>query len=231
VGTAGVPSPPDCDPGPHVELAVTDNGCGMDDTVRERAFEPFFTTRAGTGASGLGLAVVYGVVRQHQGCVAVASEPGRGATLRVLLPLQSVNLLPRPAHVPKLPAAALGNEVVLVVEDEDQVRRLVVIALERSGYTVLEAASPVAALDIVGRTPGTIDLLLTDVIMPVMDGAELQRRILRIRPDIKTVFMSGYASHVMGEHGVLDDGVCFVQKPFSVADLTRKVREVLDRPV
>ncbi len=220
----------ECEPGAYVELTVTDNGCGMDDATRGRIFEPFFTTKGGSGAAGLGLAVVYGVVRQHQGCLTVSSSPGHGSAFRLYLPRQEAAQLPGHKSAPALPYSGLGYEVVLVVEDEDQVRRLVVTALERSGYRVLQAATPEAALEIVERTAGTIDLLLTDVIMPGMDGAELQRRLLRLRPGIRTLFMSGYTASIMGDHGILEDGVYFIQKPFSVVDLTRKVRELLDRP-
>jgi PAS domain S-box-containing protein len=220
----------ECEPGAYVEFSVTDNGCGMDDATRERIFEPFFTTKSGCGSAGLGLAVVSGVVKQHQGCLTVSSAPGRGSTFRLYLPLQEAAQLPGFKSAPALPYSGLGYEVVLVVEDEDQVRRLVVTALERSGYRVLQAATPEAALEVVEQTAGAIDLLLTDVIMPGMDGAELQRRLLRLRPGIRTLFMSGYTASIMGDHGILEDGVYFIQKPFSVVDLTRKVRELLDRP-
>ncbi len=218
----------ECAPGSYVTLTVTDNGCGMDEHTREHALEPFFTTRAAAGAAGLGLAVVYGVVRQHQGCLEIASEAGRGCSVRILLPRQEAAQLPGLRSGGALPGRSVGQEVVLVVEDEEQVRRLVVLALERCGYTVLQAASPQAALDLARDDRRPIDLLLTDVIMPGMDGAELQRRLLRLRPGIRTLFMSGYAANIIGEHGILEDGLNFIQKPFSVADLTRKVRELLD---
>jgi CheY-like chemotaxis protein len=228
IGDGVASSSGDCAPGPYVVLAVTDNGCGMDDETRAHLFEPFFTTKGPLGCSGLGLAVVYGVVRQHLGCIDVASEVGRGTTVRVLLPRQETVSLPVLRDgTPAASAATVGQEVVLVVEDEDQVRRLVVTALERGGYTVLQSGSPDAALELARETPGPIHLLLTDVIMPGMDGAELQRRLERVRTGFRTLFMSGYASNIIGEHGVLDDGICFIQKPFSVIDLMRKVREVL----
>jgi CheY-like chemotaxis protein len=148
--------------------------------------------------------------------------------VRILLPRQEAAQLPGLRSGGALPGRSVGQEVVLVVEDEEQVRRLVVLALERCGYTVLQAASPQAALDLARDDRRPIDLLLTDVIMPGMDGAELQRRLLRLRPGIRTLFMSGYAANIIGEHGILEDGLNFIQKPFSVADLTRKVRELLD---
>jgi CheY-like chemotaxis protein len=215
-----------CPPGAYVEIAVTDNGCGMSSETRARVFEPFFTTKP--GAAGLGLAVVYGVVKQHQGCVQVASTAGRGATFRVFLPRQEAARLPGLPGPPTRAASTFGHEVVLVVEDEAQVRRLVVTALERYGYTVLQAGSPEEALELARGTADDIHLLLTDVIMPGMDGAELQRQLSRQRPGIRTMFMSGYASNVMGDHGILETGVYFIQKPFSVVDLTRKVRQLLD---
>jgi CheY-like chemotaxis protein len=198
----------------------------MSPEERERVFEPFFTTKP--GAAGLGLAVVYGVVKQHHGCVQVASTAGRGATFRVYLPRQEAARLPGLPEVPTRAASTFGHEVVLVVEDEAQVRRLVVTALERYGYTVIQAASPEEALELARGMADDIHLLLTDVIMPGMDGAELQRQLSRQRPNIRTLFMSGYASNVMGDHGILETGVHFIQKPFSVVDLTRKVRQLLD---
>jgi PAS domain S-box-containing protein len=215
-----------CPPGAYVEIAVTDNGCGMSPETREHVFEPFFTTKP--GAAGLGLAVVYGVVKQHHGCVQVLSTVGRGATFKVFLPRQEAVRLPGLPDTPMRASTTFGHEVVLVVEDEAQVRRLVVTALERYGYAVLQAASPEEALEVARSTPGDIHLLLTDVIMPGMDGAELQRQLSRYRPGIRTLFMSGYASNIMGEHGILESGVYFIQKPFSVLDLTRKVRQLLD---
>ncbi len=215
-----------CTPGAYAEIAVTDNGCGMSAETRARVFEPFFTTKP--NAAGLGLSVVYGVIRQHQGCVQVASAAGRGATFKVFLPRQEVVRLPGLPPAPVRAASTFGHEVVLVVEDEAQVRRLVVTALERYGYRVLTAASPDEALALAHTTAGEIDLLLTDVIMPGMDGAELQRQLSRQRPNIRTLFMSGYASNIMGDHGILETGVYFIQKPFSVLDLTRKVRQLLD---
>jgi two-component system, cell cycle sensor histidine kinase and response regulator CckA len=215
-----------CTPGAYVEIAVTDNGCGMSPETRERVFEPFFTTKP--GAAGLGLAVVYGVIKQHNGCVQVSSTAGRGATFKVYLPRQEAVRLPGLPEAKTRAASTFGHEVVLVVEDEAQVRRLVVTALERYGYSVLQAASPEEALDLARGTVDDIHLLLTDVIMPGMDGAELQRQLSRQRPGIRTLFMSGYASNVMGDHGILETGVYFIQKPFSVVDLTRKVRQLLD---
>jgi CheY-like chemotaxis protein len=149
----------------------------------------------------------------------------------VFLPRQDAAKLPGLPEASSRPATTCGHEVILVVEDEEQVRRLVVTALERHGYTVFQAASPEAALELARTMTGDIHMLLTDVIMPGMDGAELQRNLLRQRPNVRTLFMSGYASNIMGDHGILEDGVYFIQKPFSVVDLTRKVRQLLDRRV
>jgi two-component system, cell cycle sensor histidine kinase and response regulator CckA len=160
--------------------------------------------------------------------VDVSSAPGRGTRFRVFLPLQQAAVLPGRRERQPAVAGSGGHEVVLVVEDEDQLRKLVVTALERSGYTVLQAGAPDEALEIVRERQGGIDVLLTDVIMPGMDGAELQRRMLRIRPGMRTLFMSGYTANIIGEHGILDGGIYFIQKPFSVRDLMKKIRELLD---
>jgi two-component system, cell cycle sensor histidine kinase and response regulator CckA len=216
-----------CPPGPCVRLSITDTGCGMDATTRERAFEPFFTTRS--GPSGLGLAVVYGIVKRHHGHVSLTSTPGGGATVNVFLP--AADNEQAPAHsddrVPSGPAC--GQEVILVVEDEDQVRRLVVAALERNGYTVLQAPSPEHALELARTRSGPIDLLLTDVVMPGMSGPELQHQLVATRGNLPTLFMSGYVTNDIEGGRLLFDGARFIQKPFSVADLTRTVRAMLDR--
>lgn len=227
LGEPACPYAIDAPAGPYVLLSITDNGAGMDAESRDHLFEPFFAPRGPSAGSGLGMAVVYGVVKQHLGAVDVSSSPGHGTTIRIFLPRQEAASLPGLRETRTSPASTVGKEVVLVVEDEEQVRKLVAAALERAGYVVLQAGAPEHALDIARSTAGPIDLLVTDVIMPDMDGAELQRRILRIRPRIRTLFMSGYASNIIGERGILDDGVYFIQKPFSVVDLMRKVRELL----
>ncbi len=227
LGEPACPYAIDAPAGPYVLLSITDNGAGMDAETRDHLFEPFFSPRGASGGSGLGMAVVYGVVKQHMGGVDVSSSPGHGTTIRIFLPRQEAASLPGLRETRAVPASTVGKEVVLVVEDEEQVRKLVAAALERAGYVVLQAGAPEHALDLARSTAGPIDLLVTDVIMPDMDGAELQRRILRIRPRIRTLFMSGYASNIIGERGILDDGVYFIQKPFSVVDLMRKVRELL----
>jgi two-component system cell cycle sensor histidine kinase/response regulator CckA len=227
---AGHPGTPSlCPSSPCVRLSITDTGCGMDATTRERAFEPFFTTHSPSGGTGLGLAVVYGIVKQHHGHVSLASTPGGGATVNVFLPVAEDEPAPVGLGDVARTGPACGQEVILVVEDEDQVRRLVAAALVRSGYTVLQAASPERALEIAGTRSGPIDLLLTDVVMPGMSGPELQQQLLNTRRNLPTLFMSGYVANEMRGGHILDEDVSFIQKPFSVAELTRTVRTMLDR--
>ncbi len=215
-------------PGDYVRLAVSDTGRGMDAETLASIFEPFFTTKATGEGTGLGLAMVYGVVRQNGGFINVYSEPNEGTTFKIYLPRYQG---PGEREAEQAPTAAVerGHETVLFVEDEPAIGRLGQTMLEGLGYRVLTAGTPGEALALAREHPGRIHLLITDVVMPEMNGRELARQLLSIYPDLKRLFMSGYTANVIAHHGVLDPGVNFIQKPFTRQDLAAKVREALDR--
>ncbi len=213
--------------GRYVLIEVVDTGSGMDAATLARVFEPFFTTKARGKGTGLGLATVYGIVRQSGGQVAVSSTLGTGTTFRIHLPRVDSPVEPSRAAPPvALPAA--GTETVLVAEDEQIVRVLIRKVLEQAGYTVLLAGGGAEALQLAERHTGPIHLLVTDVVMPGMSGRELARRLLERRPDTKVLYVSGYADVAVERHGVLDPGTAFMQKPFSPSALAQRVRDVLD---
>ena len=212
-------------PGEFVMIAVSDNGCGMDSETMSRLFEPFFTTKNLGQGTGLGLATVYGVVKQNHGLINVYSEPGVGTTFRIYLPREATGE-PEPEARGSSEAAG-GTETVLVVEDEPAILDLVKRVLEKLGFVVLAARSPEEALGLAGDHPGRIDLLLSDVIMPGMNGRDLAGALRATRPSIRQLFMSGYTANVIAHHGVLDAGVHFLQKPFAPNDLVTKVRRAL----
>ncbi|HET9040118.1 MAG TPA: ATP-binding protein [Gemmatimonadales bacterium] len=213
-------------PGRYARLTVTDTGHGMDAATRARVFEPFFTTKAAGRGSGLGLATVYGIVKQSGGYIWVYSEVGQGTAFKIYLPefTGTVAELP-PAEVLVSPR---GAETILVVEDESAVRRMAARALSAQGYAVLEAENGAEALELLGRAKGPIDLVLTDVVMPMVNGRELGERLAVERPGLRILFMSGYTDDDIVRRGLLRPGSPFLQKPFMPADLSRKVREVLD---
>jgi PAS domain S-box-containing protein len=214
-------------PGRHVMLAVTDTGTGMDTDTLGRIFDPFFTTKEFGRGTGLGLATVYGIIQQSGGNIWVYSEPGKGSTFKVYLPCVDAAA---DDTVPPAPAAQhRGSETILLVEDDDAVRTLATRVLQSRGYRVLIAASPQAALDLVAGSPERIDLVLTDIVLPKMDGRTLFERIATLRPDIASLFMSGYTPGVIVQQNVLDEGMAFIQKPMTPERLTQKVREVLDQ--
>jgi CheY-like chemotaxis protein len=216
--------------GNFVILSVSDNGCGMDRKTLEHLFEPFFTTKDPSKGTGLGLATVDGIVRQNHGFVDVRSQVGLGTTFQIYLPaLETAEDAAATGAPPATPRARTG-ETVLVVEDESAILRLSTMMLEALGYTVLTASAPAGAVDLAQRHAGPIHLLITDVVMPDMNGKELARQLLAIRPDARVLFMSGYTADVIAHHGVLDPGVQFIQKPFSMHDIGTKVRQVLDAP-
>ena len=212
-------------PGSYVMLSVSDNGLGMDKETQSRIFEPFFTTKEKGKGTGLGLSTVYGIVKQSGGYILVQSEVGRGTTFNIYLPrVQDAVELQRTA--PAARTADEGSETVLLVEDEESVRQLVRETLEAKGYHVLEAENGQAGLEAVAAHSAKIDLLITDVVMPEMGGHELADRLLKVRPGIKVIYLSGYTDEALVE-GNIDRGKAFLQKPFTLQTLARKVREVL----
>ncbi len=215
-------------PGDHVLLSVSDNGCGMDAQTRAQIFEPFFTTKEIGKGTGLGLATVYGAVKQNNGFINFNTEPGLGTTFMIYLPRHALKAgLETEENRPKV--AARGSETVLLVEDEPAILTMTTMMLQRMGYTVLAAGTPDEAIRLAQEHPGRIDMLMTDVVMPEMNGRDLAKNLLYIYPDIRRLFMSGYTADVIAHHGVLDEGVHFIQKPFTLKDLETKLREVLER--
>ncbi len=216
-------------PGEYVLLAVSDDGCGMDKETLAHIFEPFFTTKGVGKGTGLGLATVYGAVKQNNGFIDVYSEPGKGTTFTIYLPRHAGRAAQMRTEGAAAGPALRGHETVLLVEDEPAILKLTTEMLERQGYTVLAAPSPGKAISLVREHPGEIHLLMTDVVMPEMNGRDLAGNLLSIYPHFKILFMSGYTANVIAHHSVLDEGVYFIQKPFSMKNLAAKVREVLDQ--
>jgi PAS domain S-box-containing protein len=216
-----------CRPGEYVRLTVTDDGCGMDRSTLDKLFEPFFTTKPVGQGTGLGLATVYGIVKQNHGHVYVSSELERGTTVRILFPRHQAEGRPQTAGAREL--ADGGDETILVVEDEPEILTLCEIVLVRRGYSVLRAGSPGEAISLVEKHAGPIDLLVTDVVMPTMNGRELKEVLERRRPGLEVLYMSGYTADLIEERGILPARVHFLQKPFSPAEFVRIVRDLLDR--
>jgi len=218
-------------PGDYVLLTVSDDGCGMDQETRANIFEPFYTTKKSGKGTGLGLATVYGIAKQNDGYVTVASEPDLGSTFRICLPPhRGARIVQQPGPVAEAATVASGDETILLVEDEPAIRDMTRIMLERLGYTVLTAGSPRAAIDLAEQHGGGIQLLLTDVVMPEMNGRALADRLFSLCPDLKCLFMSGYTADVIAQHGVLDESVIFIQKPFDKENLRAKVHEAMTAP-
>jgi len=214
-------------PGPYVLLAISDTGTGIDAETQNRIFEPFFTTKEAGKGTGLGLSTVHGIVHQSGGSISVYSEPGQGTTFKVYLPRFAGDAAVRRPVSAVRKALPTGSETVLVVEDEAAIRKLTNLILQKGGYTVLLAESPDAAEQIAGSYPGPIHLMLTDVVMPGMRGPELAERLLRLRPDLRVLYMSGYTDNAIAHHRFLDAGTEFLQKPFTPLALMQKIREVL----
>ena len=215
------------DPGSYVVLRFTDDGTGMEAETVRRAFEPFFTTKPLGEGTGLGLSMVYGIAQQSGGRAAVYSEPGEGTVVSVYLPRVDV----APAPIPRTVRGAdvvSAEGTVLLVEDEEVIRRLATKMLKRQGYTVLSAGDPVEALQLAADA-GQIDLLLTDVVMPSMNGPELARLLLAERPGLRVLFTSGYPAGAFAGRGILEDGALLLQKPFASSDLLAAVRDALGR--
>jgi PAS domain S-box-containing protein len=213
-------------PGPYVRLAVSDTGTGIDDATRPRIFDPFFTTKGAGKGTGLGLATAYGIVKQSQGYIEVYTEVGLGSTFEVYLPRLGSDAQPLPRE--KQPPAQRGNETVLLVEDDEQLRTLARTILESYGYTIISVADPTQAESVSAQHSAVIKLLLTDMIMPKMNGREVARRVASRIPRIRVLYMSGFTTHTIVHQGVLEPGISFLQKPFTAVALAAKVREVLD---
>jgi CheY-like chemotaxis protein len=220
-----------CIPGNYVQLSVMDDGCGMSDDVKARLFEPFFTTKELGKGTGLGLATVYGTVKQSNGFVNVYSEKGHGTVFKIYFPsYDGEEIDVKPQHQENgntLPDCSLGHETVLIVEDEEMILEITMTMLKRQGYNVITARTPLSAIDIASGYDGQIDLLITDVVMPEMNGRDLSKALYSLYPNIKTLFMSGYTANVIAHHGVLDEGVNFLQKPFSINGLINAVQKAL----
>ncbi len=214
-------------PGDYIMVAVSDDGCGMDKDLQSHIFEPFFTTKEMGKGTGLGLATVYGIVKQNNGFINVYSELGQGTTFRIYIPRPEALLKKLEKKKPTLPYAS-EDETILLVEDDQAILKMTKMMLERGGYSVLSASKPEEAIEIANKYSGQIHLFITDVVMPEMNGRDLSKNILSIYPNLKTLFMSGYTANVIAHHGVLDEGVNFIQKPFSREQISVKVRELLD---
>jgi CheY-like chemotaxis protein len=219
---------PDLAPGPYVVLDVTDTGIGMSAEVRAHLFEPFFTTKPLGAGTGLGLAMCHGILKQAGGTIAAHSELGRGSSMAVYLPRYAPARIV--THLPARPSVpSTGHETVLVVEDEPLILKVAQTALEKLGYQVLCARDGLAALERACEHAYKIDLLVTDVVMPKLGGRELAQRLQALRPGLKVLFTSGYAENEIAVQGVLREGVILIQKPYALATLTQRVREVLDQ--
>jgi PAS domain S-box-containing protein len=215
-------------PGQYVLLAVSDNGCGMDKKTLEKIFEPFFTTKETGKGTGMGLATVYGIVKQNDGFINVYSEPGKGTTFKIYLPRHGEGEVERDEQR-RQSGHLTGTETVLLVEDDEALLKMAKIMLEGLGYDVLTAGKPNEAIELAEQYAEEIHLLMTDVVMPAMSGRDLQKRLSALRPDMKYLFMSGYTANVIAHRGILDEGVNFLQKPFMMNDLAARVREALDK--
>ncbi len=216
-------------PGDYVRISVSDTGCGMDETTLAHSFEPFFTTKGTGEGTGLGLSTVYGIVTQNKGAITVYSEPGKGTIFRIYLPRHQggTSAGERPRETQKVPS---GRETILLVEDDQAILEITANMLRALNYSVLTADRPEAALEI-ARNKGTIHLLLTDVIMPEMNGPELARRLRACHPECRVMFVSGYTANIIGHHGVLHDGIHFLQKPFTFRELAERLRQALAAPL
>ncbi len=213
-------------PGEYVKINVSDNGAGMDETVRERIFEPFFTTKETGKGTGLGLAIVYGIIKQHDGYIQVSSQPGQGTSISIFLPLaEAGNHASAPPDDAPLPR---GTETILLAEDEPLVRNIARAILEEFGYTVIEAEDGIDAVDKFREHGRQVQLVMLDVIMPRKNGKQALEAIRQIRPDVKELFMSGYAGDILSTKGIMDDTLNFIPKPLDQRALVRKVRQVLD---
>jgi CheY-like chemotaxis protein len=215
----------DIGPGKYVQLTFSDNGSGMEPEVLSHLFEPFFTTKNLGEGTGLGLAMIYGIIKQNHGAISVDSKPGLGTTFRIYLPQYEAQV--DSAQTDSNIAKEAGCGTILLVEDEPMILEMTTLLLKRLGYNILPAATPAEAIRLAEEHVGEIQMLMTDVIMPAMNGRDLARKLSSLHPKIKRLFMSGYTANVIAQHGVLEEGMNFIQKPFSIKELSAKVREVL----
>lgn len=229
IDTGYCASNPEAAPGEYVWLAISDDGCGMDKETQNHIFEPFFTTKNVGEGTGLGLATVYGIVKQNNGFINVYSEPGQGTTFTIYLPHHAGTAEETSTAAVAIPAQH-GNETILLVEDEAAILNMATLMFENLGYTVLPAGGPAEALRIAEEHSGRFQLLITDVIMPDMNGRDLAKHVLAAHPEVKCLYMSGYTANAIAHHGVLDEGLHFIQKPFTLPDMAMKVREILNTP-
>jgi len=213
--------------GPHALISVTDTGAGMDKETSEKIFEPFFTTKEVGKGTGLGLAMVYGIIKQHEGHINVYSEPGKGTAFRIYLPLIEAQA-EEIRHEEGIPSNLAGTETVLLAEDETAVRELTRHLLEDNGYQVITATNGQDAIEQFKENEQSIQLLLLDVIMPNKNGREAYEEIKQIRPDIRVLFMSGYPADIIHKQGIIEKGFAYIEKPVSPVKLLKKIREVLN---
>jgi CheY-like chemotaxis protein len=209
---------------------VSDNGCGMDKETQDHLFEPFYTTKSVGQGTGLGLATVYGAVKQNNGFINVYSEPGKGTTFKIYLPRHMGEGDDVETSTEEDALTPPCQETILLVEDEPAILKMTQTMLEKMEYRVLAANNPVAAIELASKYAGEIHLLITDVVMPEMNGRDLAAYLSTLYPRIRRLFMSGYTADVIAHHGVLEEGVHFIQKPFSRKELALRIREVLEAP-
>jgi len=219
-------SPPFVALGRYAVLSVSDTGCGMDEETMAHIFEPFFTTKEPGKGTGLGLATVYGIVQQNQGGIDVVSDPGRGTTFNIYLPIVADSVRSNQEAAPQL--APQGSETILVVEDDAQVLDMTGLMLKRLGYTALLAETPEQGILLAHEHAPAINLVITDVIMPGMNGREFTDKMKAFLPELKCLYMSGYTADIISRHGVLNEGVQFIQKPFNQKGLAEKIRTILN---
>ena len=215
------------EPGDYVKMTVSDTGTGMDREIQTHIFEPFFTTKEVGKGTGLGLSTCYGIVKQNNGSIWVYSEPGHGTSMKIYLPKTEKNSSDEMSAKPS-EELAKGTETILVVEDEPLVRNMIIRSLQKQGYKTLEASHGEEAIATINNCDSGIDLIISDLIMPRMGGKELSEYLANNNPNIKTLFMSGYTDNTIVHHGKLDDGISFIQKPFSPSGILKKVRQMLD---
>ncbi len=214
-------------PGKYILLSISDSGSGIDPDIIDKIFDPFYTTKDVGKGTGLGLSTVYGIVKQHNGMIHLYSEKNKGAIFKIYLPV--IEGSTDEENLPSISLKSLnGDETILAVEDNPEVRTLLETILNKSGYKTLMAGNAETALNIASSYEGPIHLLITDVVIPDMNGMQLCNKIVELRPDIKVIYISGYTSNVIAHNGILDEGINFIQKPFSISDFTSRVRDVLD---